>query len=163
MSKNIQLVVTLGILLISWNLVGQQAGRYSKENVQCLIFGLDFSECGGDCATLFKIENKQLYEDDINFIVSFDQKIPFKTTPLPQNKYVLAATLLESFPKELLATDTGIIGKPNSHDQGGITLEIKTSKIHKKWYIDTSEKRQPDYLIPYTQEVMQILRQLLDD
>jgi len=151
-------------------LVGSNCGTISnstalsqESEIQYLIFGIDFSECGGDCAKLYKIEDRQLYEDDVNYITSFGQIIPFKDFPLSEKKYAIAKDLMTNFPPELMNSKSKVIGKPNTYDQGGITIEIKAGNEVKKWYVDTEIKRQPEFLVPYTQKIMNVINQLTEE
>lgn len=129
-----------------------------------LIFGLDYLECGGDCAFIFKLEANQLFEDDdVNFITSLDQELTFLSTPRRAEDFELAKQLLEEFPEQLMEIEPGLIGNPNNHDQGGITIEIHRAGTVKRWYVDTVTRKQPDFLVPYTQKLTEIVNQLIED
>lgn len=135
---------------------------FESNEIKELIFGIDFAECGFDCATLFKLTKTDLFKDkDIEYIYNaLTDELTFEEDPLPQNKFDLSKVLLDSFPQELWKEDSRIFGTPNAHDQGGILIEAHQNGRTARWYADTVEERIPGYLAKYNRLIISVLKVL---
>ncbi len=127
-----------------------------------LVFGTYYGFCGGDCAHLYKIENQKLYADQgiDNLYLFRDRELPFATEPRPEEDYAKAKFLISDFPNQLLQEEQQTLGNPDAHDQGGIFLELTMGEEVKKWYLDTSTERLPEYLQEYAKQVMAVVEML---
>ena len=169
--RNALLAGVVSVLLSSCQLVPSQdlsdLLRETEDSlpIDVLIFGLEYVECGGDCAFLFKMEASELFEDDgIDFFRSIDEELRFKQEPMASEKFAMSHPLLDEFPEELWKEeDQTIFGNPNDHDQGGIVVEMHRLGRKKRWHIDTAEKRLPDYLVPYARRIKEITRGLREE
>lgn len=140
----------------------------NKDELECssltndyLIFGKFYSECGGNCVILFKITEKELFEDELT--EGFPPTIPtllFKSTPLNASKFQIAKVLKAQLPAELLQANQNQFGCPDCGDQGGFYVEWYSNGERKIWTIDTWEREQPTYLIPYTRKIEEVMQQL---
>lgn len=115
-------------------------------------------ECGGNCAILFKIQNEQLFEDDIDWLVN--GTIPFQNTPLETSKYEMAKELVDLFPNELLESEKRTYGCPDCADQGGFYLALKEGDTENIWFIDTANNEQSQIIIDYKNKAWEIMQAL---
>jgi len=126
---------------------------------QYLVFGKFFGHCRGECATLYKMDNNQLFADELERFSGWNE-LKFKTTPLSNEAYQTAKTLLESFPQELLNVREETIGCPDCADQGGFAIEIRRNGETRRWRIDTNRADLPDYLKMYVDKLDSVLTRL---
>lgn len=148
-------------LLIPWIIFQSSCEKFDGE-LCCddyLIFGTYYSECPGNCATLYKIEGGQLFEDDIDYFWE-SEEILFKETALDDSKYEIAKSLVETFPNELLKSDKRVYGCPDCLDQGGIFLELKNGKKVDTWNIDPLDNGQNQAIIDYKTKVWEVMQEL---
>lgn len=123
-----------------------------------LVFGKYHGFCVGDCTVLYKLENDQLYADDLDH--GIEQPIPFMPTPMDMAKHALAKHLLSAFPNALLNTDKRTFGCPDCSDQGGYYVELKLDGEINIWNIDTFDADQSQIIIDYKQAIQEVLDQL---
>lgn len=123
-----------------------------------LVFGKFYGHCISGCATLFKLENDQLFADELLRFTDWEA-LKFKTTPLSNQQYQAAKALLDAFPQELLQAEE-TIGCPDCADQGGFALEIRKDGKRHHWRIDTNRNNLPDYLKAYVDQIDKIVAQL---
>jgi len=132
-------------------------------NDQHFIFGVYRGFCMGDCAELYKIEGDALYADSTDRFYPFSDPygtIEFQPEALSQERYELAAELIEAVPQELLNSDEQTFGCPDCADQGGIYIEIKEGEDIQAWNIDYAEDNLPEFLVPFTQQVKAVIGDL---
>jgi hypothetical protein len=129
------------------------------EQGEYLIFGMSYSECSGNCAILFKLENQQLFEDSVDMFL-LSSEIPFHSTALADAKYQIAKPLINNFPNDLLASEKQVYGCPDCLDQGGFYLELKQNGTKRSWRIDTNDEEQSQAIIDYKNRAFDILDNL---
>lgn len=149
--KYLKVIILLSLILSIWT----SCKKDNNDLEDYLIFGAFYGECGGNCTILYKIEGEQLYTDDVEWGIPDD--IPFQAAPLSSNKYEIAKILIDEFPDELKNASESVFGCPDCADQGGYFIELKDGESIKSWTIDTSESEIPDYLVPYTQKIWEVL------
>lgn len=120
-------------------------------------FGVSHGFCVGECAKFYSITNEQIFPDDMQRL---QKPLLFKTTALSNEKYLVAKSLLDSFPAFLINNPDTTIGCPDCHDQGAIYLEAKGDGVVKTWNIDTDENKQPAEIKAYIQQLLTVLNQL---
>ncbi len=130
-----------------------------KENSQPAVtdsfsFGTSYGFCANICVTMFKISNRQLFEDSIK------SPLIFSTAPLPMNKYLLAKTLADNFPSFLEANPGGTFGCPDCHDQGNIRIEKIVNGKQYYWNLDSNENAVPSAIKNYVLQIKAVLAQL---
>ena len=123
-----------------------------------LIFGEYFGECIGNCVTLYKIEDGQLYLDDVDY--GPPTEIPFLEAPLAPEKYEAARNIVDFFPNELLQSDRRRYGCPDCHDQGGIYLELFQEGQRHIWFIDPEDQEQSWAIINFKERLLLIYDEL---
>lgn len=121
-----------------------------------LIFGRYHGFCMGDCVTLYKIADDQLFADQIKRLTEPDS-LAFSTVPLSENAYKTAARLLADFPQELMKESQEVIGCPDCADQGGYYLEWRSGDVIRRWRLDTNHGDLPSYLATYTKRIESVL------
>ena len=113
-----------------------------------LIFGTYYGECIGNCTFLFKIENCEVFEDDMEWFYGEDLK--FKPDALTNDEYLIAEEALNKFPNDLWNEQVdSVFGIPDAYDQGGIFIQKITNGELKSWNLDTNEEVLPTYLAEY--------------
>ncbi len=128
-------------------------------DLEQIIFGVSHAECAGDCSRNYQLTTTQIFADTCDYCSLTN--IGFQTTPLADEKFQIAKSLLESVPAELLLnTAETVFGCPGCHDEGGYRLEITRNgeKHLYRWSEDFTDV--PDGLRPYFEKVMQTLRDL---
>ena len=120
-------------------------------------FGVSHGYCVGECAKFYSINNEQIFPDDMQQI---QKPLLFKTTALSREKYLIAKSLIDSFPAFLTNNPSTTIGCPDCYDQGAIYLEVKENGVINYWNIDTDENQQPTEIKAYIQQLFAVLNQL---
>ncbi len=121
------------------------------------VFGSYHSLCMDDCATLFKIQDQQLYPDNTN---SYINPLVFSATPMANDRYLLAKPLQDSFPSYLITHTDTTYGCPDCHDQGLIYIEQTINGVHRKWTIDAEVSAIPVEIRAYIEQVKAVILQL---
>jgi hypothetical protein len=135
----------------------KQSSSPAAEN--SFVFGIYYGICYDDCADLYKIKDNSLYHD-MNTTSLYLSPLIFSTTAMPNNKYLIAKPVQDSFPAYIEnSTDTSF-GCPDCHDQGMIYIEKTTNSIKKSWTIDTDEPAIPVEIRNYVQQVKAVITQL---
>lgn len=122
------------------------------------IFGEYWSECDGDCARVFLMQDGKLYPDDFDVMRA---NLTFKGSTLSTSKYNHAKILKDNFPDFLVKQPTGVIGDPDGRDQGGIVIEWKTKgNPALRWYIDIDHDTIPQQIWPFIDQVQAVVSSL---
>lgn len=111
------------------------------------VFGASYGHCIGDCTHLYKLENKQLYPDDM---ARFDEdKLVFQSKALDPKFVEIAQSLIAAIPDLLYSTKENRFGCPDCHDQGTYHIRFNQGKNIKSFYLDPaiSEKSYPEIKI----------------
>ena len=132
--------------------------RDSAGEGETFSFGISHCMCPSGCVKNFQIRNKQLFADKMEKCSDPQQ---YESTPLPNDKYQLAKSLLENFPAYLLGNPDKTFGCPDCLDQGSINIELKdnTGRV-RYWHIDTRENTQPLEIQAYIKQLVAIVGQL---
>lgn len=125
-----------------------------------LVFGVAYGLCVGDCAHFFQIKDGALFKDNMERYPG--DELQFDSNPLPEDKYLLAKSLLPQFPAYLRERPNSTIGCPDCADQGGYHLILNSNSESQYWHIDTSTGSQPEEIKAYMDQVRIILEQLKD-
>ncbi len=147
------------LLLVLTTLSGCEENT-RPDSDEVLIFGVAYGYCVGDCAYFFQIKDGALFKDNIERYSGGD--IHFDPDPLPEDKYVLAKSLLQQFPEYLRERPNETIGCPDCADQGGYHLILNMNTESQYWHIDTSMGSQPTEIKAYMDQVRTVLEQLKD-
>ena len=150
------LIILLGMLACKKS----DCGPMPATNLDQVIFGVSYAECGGDCARNYRLTPNELFADDCDYC--YFTNIGFQTTPLPDEKFQIAKPLLASasVPAAVVTTPDTVFGCPGCHDEGAYYLEVtKDNQKHLfRWSSDFIDI--PQDLQPYFQQVMQTLQDL---
>jgi hypothetical protein len=123
------------------------------------VFGRFCGFCRGDCARVYKLQNGQLFADEMT-----ENRPPtplrFSQTALADNKRLLAQQLLDAMPTQLLAETTETIGCPDCADQCGYWVTHTQNGVTKKWFIDTFANSVPEYLRPFVRKMQETMTAL---
>lgn len=120
-------------------------------------FGKAYGECGGNCATFYKIEAGKLYADDMEYYMG---NFTFNTIVLVNSDYLQAKILEDNFPVYLTNHPNQTFGCPDCHDQGGLHIQRRINGDVKEWHIDTDTAEQPVEIRPYVQQVFNTIDSL---
>jgi hypothetical protein len=109
---------------------------------EVFIFGSFYGECSGNCATFFKLQGNNLFQE--NSLGYYDYSNPanivFDSFSLSTAQSNLAANLLSQIPSSLSEVPNGSIGCPDCADQGGYVIYIKNQGAERYWVIDPQEE-----------------------
>jgi hypothetical protein len=119
-------------------------------------FGRFCGFCVGDCATVFKLDNNQLFADDMK---EGNRSAPlrFQNTPLSEAKKLIVKQLADAFPAQLRSETAEQIGCPDCVDQCGYLVVWTQNGATKQWYIDTMKDAVPAYLQPFVVKIRETL------
>jgi hypothetical protein len=124
-----------------------------------LVFGRYAGECFGErCIEIFKIEQNAIYEDTLDLYPVNLYEGSF--VKLNESKYEAVRHILDHVPPELRRLPVGRIGEPDSHDQGGIYVEIKFNNVRGHWLIDTQKSRLPAFLHAFVDTIHNVVERL---
>lgn len=133
-------------------------------NIDYFVFSLYHCECAGDCSSVYKIEDEQLFEgQDPSCIVD---DFGFDDVTLSQDKLTLAKELFDLFPDELLDRNGETFGCPDCGDWGGHIVAIKKDGVEYTWNIDRANfgiggnPALPTWLLPFTEKMDEVIEQI---
>lgn len=134
------------LLLVSFSVAGCKKEDDELGNGDYLIFGTFYGFCEGEtCIEIYKIDNKQLYEDQ-NDNYSLNN---FDFEEINNNDYASVKELVEQFPEKLF-DEPSTIGCPDCTDQGGVFILYKKNGVKHEWRIDNFTDDLPNYIQEYT-------------
>lgn len=151
-------IAWLIILIITCSNCSKKEILFNANGVEYFTFGIAHGYCIGDCAKFYKIENGQLFADNITTYSG--SQVSFSSTAMSTIKYELAKPLIENLPMYLINHANTTFGCPDCSDQGGIHVELKQNGVVKTWHIDTFNQHQPDEIKNYITQLITILDQL---
>lgn len=149
-------VLLLLVVLASCEFGHEQGSRL---NTEYLVFGRFAGECVGEhCVEIFKIDHGVLYEDTLDRYPTGLYNGSFRR--LSDSMDTIVQPLVHLVPWEIIRLPNGRIGEPDSHDQGGIYLELKERGVRRYWLIDTQRARLPVFLHSFIDSVEHTVRRL---
>lgn len=130
-----------------------------------IIFGDFYGECvGPKCVNIFKIRDGEIFQDTTHIYPSRNSFYSGKWIKLPKTMMNSVNDSINNIPSELIAEKSNIIGEPDSHDQGGIYLEIYRNENDKHiqlfWLIDRDFNNIPNYLHNYLRTLESVIDSL---
>ena len=131
-----------GILILSSALIMFSACKKDIASPETFTFGRFCGFCRGDCAKVYKLENNQLFADNTT-IGNPSTPLLFQTTPLSDDKRLIAKQLSDALPTQLLSETAERIGCPDCADQCGYLIVWTQNGETKRWFIDTFENSVP--------------------
>lgn len=135
--------------------------RNEISNSDYLVFGHFHGECMGErCVEIFRLEDKKLFEDDID---NYPSSIGFYVgnyTRLPKSKFNNVKDLLDYFPTSLLSDTNKIIGQPDAGDWGGLYVEYNYNGVRKFWLIDKMKSNIPTEYHLFIDKINEKIEQL---
>jgi hypothetical protein len=150
------------IICISLTLFGCHKHHYQQTKLVSpagLIFGSFYGECATNCVNIYSVDRSNLYKDtgmkypDINSSYAFKPVIT-----LDHTRFIVAQELLSGIPPELLRDTSITFGAPDSHDQGGLYVEIWNNNMRSRFMIDNDNTTdQSAELIEYKQRIANAL------
>ena len=153
--KFLSLGILLVVMLTSYSCKKKDLGNTDKDDY--FIFGEFHGFCAGpDCVNIYKLQDGKLFEDTKD---QYPELTTYNGDFIEQSstEYNLAKDIPASVPEELLKSNNQIFGSPDSHDQGGFFIEIKTGKDVQYWLIDKDKSNIPDYLAGFVDELQVLM------
>lgn len=127
-----------------------------RANIEYIIYGTYAGECMGHCATMYKLENSKLLIDTTDsYFDNNGKSITFRGDALNKEQLLKAQVVKQKLPELLLQSGSKEFGSPDSHDQGGIFIELKSGLNTKRFHIDTELDKIPSELRDYAKLIMQ--------
>ena len=123
-----------------------------------IIFGFSYAECAGDCSVLYKLSSQQLLADDCDYCPPTD--IPFQRDPLPEDKFNLAAPLLNGIPAGLFDLKEERYACPGCNDGIAYFLEITRDGQTHRFSWDYYFQDVPADFKPYFEQVVAVIEGL---
>lgn len=131
-----------------------------------IVFGQFCSECGGECATMYKLDNvsNKLLVDHTDSYWEYKWEMPmrFETHIDNETKILLAKQVLDSIPESILAASKRAerFGCPDCTDNCGIFLETKCYTIIKKFYFDYQTEQLTGDIKLFVEHIKKIIEKL---
>jgi len=145
--KNIPLFTLLVFIIASGIGCGKDCDATGKGDFEYMVFGHFYGECGGEgCIEIYKIEDRQLFEDTLDIYPNSEQALSGAYVLLSEAKYELVKDLVKEFPDALYTESDIVIGMPDAGDWGGAYVEIsyKNDPDHSGfWLLDQMESNMP--------------------
>ena len=127
-----------------------------RDNIEYIIYGTYAGECMGHCATMYKLEKSKLFIDTTDsYFDNNGKSITFRGDTLNKEEFLKAQVVKQKLPELLLQSASKEFGNPDSHDQGGIFIELKSGLNTKRFHIDTELDKIPIELKDYAKLIMQ--------
>ena len=148
-------------LLLPFFLLNCSSVNDASTDTDFLIFGTFYGECLGEqCVEIFKLTSDKLYEDRNDQYPASHNEASFYVgdfIELSSSLFEESNQLWLSFPNQLKTIKSGTVyGQPDSYDQGGIYIELKSGTIHKYWILDTNKEDIPAFLHSYMDEIQTV-------
>jgi len=151
--KKLTLIAATACLLFSCKKNDSNGGV--TLNPDYFIFGVSGGLCY-ECYATYKIENGKIYRDSI----IFTNGPIFHKVPLPADKCNLALSLINNFPKYLLAHPNAHYGCSGCADQRTFMIELSQNGAVTEWSADDEPSVQPVQIKAYLQQMDAIINQL---
>ena len=143
-------------------MAAQQMQAQEPVEIDKLVFGAYYSMCKGNCVRVYELDNAGLRRDDSAHYGSLNWAYYFTgTTKMSAEQHKAALQLLKKVPLELCNKNRVIIGSPDSHDQGGVYIIIKTIPAIYRFRIDMDDT--PDQsaeVRTFKQRVLEVMKQI---
>jgi len=182
-------ILTIGLLLITFSCgetgsreiknegTNQNTSDNSKKNIdpltsptdkklEYIIFGRFCGECGGECATMYKLDilNNKFLVDHTDSYWEYRRGSPmnFATTINDKRKNITVRQIIDSIPNSLLTTTIPMqkFGCPDCTDGCGIYLEIKNDTTIKKFIIDYQTEQLTGEIKIFAEHLKEIIDKL---
>ncbi|HSY60505.1 MAG TPA: hypothetical protein VK796_01465, partial [Cytophaga sp.] len=136
-------------------------GCSSKEKkaavVEYIILGTYCGECMEHCVTMYRIDSTCIQIDTSNNFFSslfgFTENDSYAFTGYSYNAGIVPKDFFDKMkaelPDDFIENTSKTYGSPDTHDQCGTYIELKSGGIIRKFYIDTDEKEVPDEINEY--------------
>ena len=126
-----------------------------------IIVGHFYGMCQGEqCVEIFKITDKELFEDSKDIYPARDVFANTDFSALSDDQFQKATSIISNFPKEILNDDEPVMGCPDCHDQGGLYIEYKKGNSRKFWLLDNDKPHVDEYLHEYIDEVRRVIEEI---
>ena len=111
---------------------------------------------------IYKVANSQIFMDTTHKYPSSSAFYDGAWIKLPLTMMDYINDSIYSIPAELFENKTGRVGEPDSHDQGGIYLEVSSNsgRQHYLWLIDTELNDVPAFLHGYLRNLESVIDSL---
>lgn len=149
-------------LLFGFSILLLFSGSACKKNsneFDYIIFGKYFSECGGNCASFYRLTSNKLYGDRMDYFMGA-KDIKFRKFALSQDDFKTAQSIADSLPDFFKTDNSQTLGCPDCHDQGGLYLEIRNNGNTRVFNIDPEVRRMPQEVMDYTNLLNQTIASL---
>lgn len=135
---------------------------YDATVVDGITFGTFYGNCLKNCVRVYNVSPAVLQIDDSVNIAKLNWVYVFKATrTMDKAKQNIALPLLKQVPAELMKNSTTTFGSPDSHDQGGVYIIIKTIPAIYRFRIDMEDT--PDQsaeVRTFKQRVLEVMKQI---
>ena len=150
------LLLPLALLLTSCT-KKSSSGKADK-----IVFGTFYGMCAGNCVRIYQVDATTLQKDDSVKYPDGAWTYNFNgTTMLSADKFNIAKDLLNQVPSELLNNNNKMYGAPDSHDQGGVYIQIIKGTEKRRFRIDfDNSSDQSAELITFKNKVADIVNKL---
>lgn len=129
------------------------------ESTEWFGFAVYYCECSGDCVTLYRIQDDQLYQGEASDCLM--TTIDFPNPALSASKFEIAKPLLDALPDQLKnAPSETAFGIPDGGDWGGYRIFLQQNGVLKQWDVDTQTQNLPEWLKPYAAQIKATLEAL---
>ena len=135
------------VIIVFFGLTCKSPNGFERKDYNSVTFGLYCEECSGDCFQGFYFKNENAYKISLSF-TDFSN-IAFIDLDTLSDKKALGSVekeklnnILRLLPKDI-EQEKEIIGNPDNHDQCGIMIYLKTTKLSKRFFIDTDKDKCP--------------------
>ena len=162
MSKGTCLFISLLFFLLLLAACESLSLRKKTQEVDSLIFGINYGECIGECFTVFKLENEHLWEDTASSSLGDYLNYEFREDlQLSASEYEEVQGLIGNVPSELFNINNKTFGCPDCYDQGGVFIQFQKGNTSHRFLIDTDDSDdQSEDVVVFKKSVMSRIEEL---
>ena len=147
------------ILIIFSLILFLQCEDRLSEDGSYFIFGKYNGFCIEMCSQLYKYEDGNLYQDDMNTVLD-ELELSFKESPVNQVDIGKVEKLLDDLPNELLDSENATFGCPGCLDQDIILVQYYNGDELKAWRLDSFTENMPENIAIYANRILDLLEGL---
>lgn len=133
----------------------------TAQHIDYIIYGTYCGECTKHCTRMFKLEqNRLLIDTTDSYFTTYDkiERVIFNGDTASRSQFEEAKIVKTKLPMFLMFSPDRTFGKPDSYDQCGIYIQLKTAQQLKTFYIDTNTNAIPPELRDYILLIMNLCR-----
>jgi hypothetical protein len=129
---------------------------HGQPTEEFMVFGHFYGECLGEgCVEMYKIENGQLYEDQLDQYPNSTGPYVGEWIAFLDHTYDEVSDIIDKMPAELYNESDRVLGQPDAGDWGGIYVQTydPATGANRFWLLDKMESNMPEVYNAFVDEI----------